>query len=130
MGWSFRKIFWLRSIVTTIRCSVICFTVRVFGTFTSIPDCSTGSVIMKITSSTSTTSTSGVILISASDDLVCPVLVENATFGLFGYLHRAVPNPDLLGWEGAFLDPHLRVPQVSLFSPGISAGVPGLDPES
>ena len=61
-----------------MRCSVISFTVRVFGTFTSIPDCSTGSVIMKITSSTSTTSTSGVMLISASEVRVCPLMVVNA----------------------------------------------------
>ena len=59
----------MRSMVTTIRCSVICLTVRVLGTLTSIPDCKTGSVIIKITSSTSTTSTSGVMLISASEDL-------------------------------------------------------------
>ena len=55
---------------------------RVLGTLTSIPDCSTGSVIMKITSSTSTTSTSGVMLISASEVRVCPLLVVNATFNL------------------------------------------------
>ena len=37
---------------------------------------------MKITSSTSTTSTSGVMLISASDVRVCPLLVVNATLEL------------------------------------------------
>ena len=37
---------------------------------------------MKITSSTSTTSTSGVMLISASEDRVCPLLVVNATLNL------------------------------------------------
>ena len=41
-----------------------------FGTATSMPDCRTGAVSMKMTSSTSTTSTSGVMLISASADLV------------------------------------------------------------
>ncbi len=41
-------------------------TERVWGTWTSIPDCSTGAVSMKMMSSTSTTSTSGVMLISAS----------------------------------------------------------------
>ena len=52
--------------VSTMRCSVISRTVLVFGTLTWMPDCSTGAVSMKMTSSTSTTSTSGVILISAS----------------------------------------------------------------
>ena len=41
-------------------------TERVCGTATSMPDCSTGAVSMKMMSSTSTTSTSGVMLISAS----------------------------------------------------------------
>src|SRR3954447_13649059 len=68
--------------VTTSRCSVISFTVRVLGTLTSMPDCSTGAVIMKITSSTSTTSTSGVMLISASEDWVRPLLLEKATLDL------------------------------------------------
>src|SRR5690242_335461 len=44
-----------------------------------MPDCSTGAVSMKITSSTNTTSTSGVMLISASAVCVCPLLVVNAT---------------------------------------------------
>ena len=68
MGLSPRKMFWSRSMVTTRRCSVISFTVRVLGMLTSIPDCKTGAVIMKMTSSTSTTSTSGVMLMSASED--------------------------------------------------------------
>src|SRR5271157_5090961 len=68
--------------VNTSRCSVISFTVRVLGTATSIPDCSTGAVIMKITSSTSTTSTSGVMLISASELRVWPLLLVKATFNL------------------------------------------------
>src|SRR5271154_5118683 len=72
--------------VNTIRCWVISFTLRVFGTETSMPDCSTGAVTMKMTSSTSTTSTSGVILISASEVLVWPELAVKATCGL--PLHR------------------------------------------
>src|ERR1035438_8573601 len=70
--------------VTTRRCSVISFTVRVLGTATSMPDCNTGAVIMKITSSTSTTSTMGVMLMSASELLVWPPLLVKATFGLSG----------------------------------------------
>ncbi len=52
--------------VTTVRCSVSWLTERVCGMATSMPDCSTGAVSMKMSSSTSTTSTSGVMLISAS----------------------------------------------------------------
>src|SRR5262249_40561665 len=48
----------------------------------SMPDCSTGAVNIKITSSTSTTSTSGVILISASEVCVWPLLLVKATRGL------------------------------------------------
>src|ERR1700691_5994281 len=72
--------------VSTRRCWVISFTVRVFGTETSIPDCSTGAVTMKMTSRTRTTSTSGVILISASEVRVWPELAVKATRGL--PLHR------------------------------------------
>src|SRR5271168_2221665 len=72
--------------VSTIRCWVISFTLRVFGTETSIPDCSTGAVTMKMMSSTSTTSTSGVMLISASEVRVWPLLAVKATCGL--PLHR------------------------------------------
>src|ERR1700739_557408 len=68
--------------VSTRRSSVICFTVRVLGTLTSIPDCSTGAVTMKMISSTSTTSTSGVMLISASEVRVWPLLAVKATGGL------------------------------------------------
>src|ERR1700743_898975 len=68
--------------VSTIRCSVSALTVLVLGTATSMPDWSTGAVSMKMTSSTSTTSTSGVMLISASDVCVCPVLLVKATCGL------------------------------------------------
>src|SRR5258707_9914666 len=68
--------------VTTSRCSVISLTVFVLGTLTSTPDWSTGAVSMKITSSTRTTSTSGVMLMSASADCVRPLLAVKATDGL------------------------------------------------
>src|ERR1035437_1843719 len=71
--------------VSTTRCSVISLTVRVFGTATSMPDCNTGAVIMKITSSTSTTSTIGVMLISSSEVSVLPLLLVKATFNLARY---------------------------------------------
>src|SRR5580658_10212231 len=74
--------------VSTCRCWVISFTLRVFGTETSMPDCSTGAVTMKIISSTRTTSTSGVILISASEVRVWPELAVKATCGL--PLHRVL----------------------------------------
>src|SRR5579863_4323874 len=82
-GLSPRNTCWSRSIVSTSRCSVISLTVLVFGTETSMPDCNTGAVIMKITSRTSTTSTNGVMLMSASEERVCPLLVVKATFNLF-----------------------------------------------
>src|ERR1035437_8059649 len=69
---------------TTMRCSVISFTVRVLGTATSMPDCRTGAVIMKMTSSTSTTSTMGVMLMSAKELRVWPLLLVKATFRLPG----------------------------------------------
>src|ERR1700722_6233953 len=81
-GLSPRKTFCSRSMVSTIRCWVISFTLRVFGTETSMPDCSTGAVTMKMMSSTRTTSTSGVMLISASEVRVWPVLAVKATCGL------------------------------------------------
>src|SRR5512146_1451613 len=62
----------------TVRSSVISFTVRVFGTFTSMPDCNIGAVTMKMISSTSTTSTSGVTLMSASELCVFPLLPVKA----------------------------------------------------
>src|ERR1700723_579209 len=68
--------------VSTRRCCVISFTLRVFGTETSMPDCSTGAVTMKMISSTRTTSTSGVMLISASEVRVWPELAVKATRGL------------------------------------------------
>src|SRR5215472_6959689 len=74
--------------VTTRRCSVISLTVRVFGIATSMPDCSTGAVIIKITSSTSTTSTNGVMLISAREDCVLPLLVVKATANLLRLVAR------------------------------------------
>src|ERR1700677_209855 len=94
-GLSPRKTFCSRSMVNTIRCWVISFTLRVFGTETSMPDCSTGAVTMKMISSTRTTSTSGVILISASEVLVWPELAVKATRGL--PLHRV-----WLGLRGDF----------------------------
>src|SRR5215470_12071346 len=56
----------------TSRCSVISLTVLVLGTSTSIPDCKIGAVIIKMISSTSTTSMNGTMLISDSDDCVFP----------------------------------------------------------
>src|SRR6202034_2100556 len=85
-GLSPRKTFWSRSMVRTRRCCVISLTLRVFGTETSMPDCSTGAVTIKMMSKTSTTSTSGVMLISASEVRVWPVLAVKATRGL--PLHR------------------------------------------
>src|ERR1035438_3854046 len=84
-GRSPRKTCWLRSIVSTRRCSVISLTVRVLGTETSMPDCRTGALIMKMMSSTRTTSTSGVTLISASEDWVRPLLLVKATVHLPGW---------------------------------------------
>src|SRR5246127_5210538 len=77
----------------TMRSSVISFTVRVLGTFTSIPDCRTGAVTMKMISSTRTTSTSGVMLISASEVRVWPLLAVKATRG--PPLHRFLFGSDL-----------------------------------
>src|ERR1700686_4961253 len=57
-----------RSIETTTRDSEISLTVLVFGTSTSMPDCKIGAVIMKITRSTSMTSTNGTMLISERED--------------------------------------------------------------
>src|ERR1039458_4255216 len=84
---------WSRSMVTTSRCSVISRTVRVLGTATSIPDCNTGAVIMKITSNTSTTSTIGVMLISDSEVRVWPVLLVKATVHLPGRFPGRFTNP-------------------------------------
>src|SRR6202051_4316662 len=79
--------------VSTSRCWVISFTLRVFGTETSMPDCSTGAVTIKMISRTKTTSTSGVMLISASEVRVWPVLAVKATRGL--PLHRFLFGTDL-----------------------------------
>src|SRR5277367_1276306 len=92
-GLSPRKTFCSRSMVSTIRCWVISFTLRVLGTETSMPDCSTGAVTMKIMSRTRTTSTSGVMLISASEVRVWPELAVKATRGL--PLHRFLFWADL-----------------------------------
>src|SRR5579859_2093212 len=91
-GLSPRKTFWSRSMVRTRRCWVISFTLRVFGTDTSMPDCSTGAVTIKMMSSTSTTSTNGVMLISASEVRVWPLLAVKATRGL--PLHRVLFGAD------------------------------------
>jgi hypothetical protein len=56
-----------------------------------MPDCSTGAVIMKMTSSTRTTSTSGVMLISASDERVWPLLLVKATFCLPRWVRGSRP---------------------------------------
>src|ERR1700744_2943273 len=82
----------------TSCCSVASRTVRVLGTATSMPDCSTGAVSMKMTRSTSTTSTSGVMLMSASADLVRPSALVNATAGLLHCfaLTRALPLQRIL----------------------------------
>ena len=47
-----------------------------------MPDCSTGAVTMKMISRTRTTSTRGVMLISASEVRVWPELAVKATRGL------------------------------------------------
>src|ERR1700745_3262945 len=61
---------WALSMVMTKRCSVISWTVFVFGTSTSMPDCRIGAVIMKMISNTRTTSMNGIMLISESVDWV------------------------------------------------------------
>src|SRR5215469_452026 len=55
------------SMVTTRRTSVISLTVCVLGTSTSIPDWRIGAVIMKMISSTRTTSMNGTMLMSDRD---------------------------------------------------------------
>src|SRR5205807_4280711 len=74
MGSLPRKTFCDLSMLITRRSSVISFTVRVWGTLTSIPDCNIGAVTMKIISSTRTTSTKGVTLMSASAVWVRPLV--------------------------------------------------------
>src|SRR5882672_11876535 len=66
------------STVTTRRSWLISFTVRVLGTSTSMPDWRIGAVIMKIISSTRTTSTNGTMLISESE-----VCVDLESCGIF-----------------------------------------------
>src|SRR4029077_9323526 len=70
MGSLPRYTLWALSMVMTKRCSVISWTVFVFGTSTSMPDCSIGAVIIKMISNTRTTSMNGIILISESVDWV------------------------------------------------------------
>src|SRR5215469_2893348 len=57
---------------------MISFTVCVCGTFTSMPDWMMGAVNIKMMSSTSTTSTNGVMLISESELCVRPWEFVNA----------------------------------------------------
>src|SRR2546425_1622139 len=69
--------------VITKRSSAISFTVLVLGKSTSMPDCRIGAVIMKMTSSTSTTSTKGTMLISESE---VPVWRESCGIGALALL--------------------------------------------
>src|SRR6266702_172642 len=69
---------WALSRVTTRRSWLISFTVRVFGTSTSIPDGRICAVIMKMISNTRTTSTNGTMLISESE--VCVDLESGGVF--------------------------------------------------
>src|SRR5215469_16011210 len=73
------------STVITSRCSVISFTVLDLGTSTSIPDCKIGAVIMKMISSTRTTSMKGTMLISDSDDCVFPTSCGINSLPLSGF---------------------------------------------
>src|SRR5260221_8724856 len=78
---------WPLSTVTTIRVSTISRTVFVFGTSTSMPDCKIGAVIMKIISSTSTTSMNGIMLISDSEVCVC---FESCNVFFFAAAYRSL----------------------------------------
>src|SRR4029077_14683901 len=77
-----------RSIETTTRDSEISLTVLVFGTSTSMPDCRIGAVIMKITRSTSITSTKGTMLISERE-----VPVWRASCGIFVFFRLRFARP-------------------------------------
>src|ERR1700674_23546 len=77
-----------RSIETTTRDSEISLTVLVFGTSTSMPDCKIGAVIMKITRSTSITSTKGTMLISERE-----VPVWRASCGIFVFFQLRFARP-------------------------------------
>src|SRR5579864_9539298 len=77
-----------RSIETTTRDSEISLTVLVLGTSTSMPDCRIGAVIMKITRSTSMTSTKGTMLISERE-----VPVWRASCGIFVFFQLRVARP-------------------------------------
>src|SRR5512146_2582190 len=76
--------------VTTTRSVSTTFTVLVLGKSTSIPDCSSGAVTIKITRSTSITSTKGVTLISAIDVWVVPLGVVKAIFNLTDHVAHAL----------------------------------------
>src|SRR5271156_2920556 len=90
--------------VMTMRTWLSSFTVFVFGTSTSIPDCRIGAVIMKMISSTRTTSMNGTMLISESDDPV-----SRCTCGMVFFLPEHVagcgchPEPATAGEGTAFL---------------------------
>src|SRR5882672_5338224 len=81
-----------RSMETTTRDSEISFTVLVFGTSTSMPDCKIGAVIMKMTRRTSMTSTKGTILMSDRE-----VPVWRVSCGIFVYLWN--PKNKILNTE-------------------------------
>src|SRR5271163_779740 len=89
--------------VMTMRTWLSSFTVFVFGTSTSIPDCRIGAVIMKMISSTRTTSMNGTMLISESDDPV-----SRCTCGMVFFLPEHVagcgchPEPATAGEGTAF----------------------------
>src|SRR5579884_998844 len=72
--------------VMTTRAEGIWRTVRVLGRSTSMPDCKTGAVIMKITSKTSITSMNGTMLISESELAVGFISwgIANLSFRSFG----------------------------------------------
>src|SRR5215469_11768509 len=83
-----------RSMDTTTRDSEISFTVFVFGTSTSMPDCRIGAVIMKITSRTSMTSTKRTMLISERE-----VPVWRASWGIVRYDRRKKKSLNTEGTE-------------------------------
>src|ERR1700722_8319958 len=83
--------------VTTTRDCGMSLTVWVCGRSTSMPDCRIGAVIIKMMSSTRTTSTSGTILISESEVPVCLLICGIAAdflrahfFDLCGNFHGEI----------------------------------------
>src|SRR4051795_9114882 len=77
------------SMEMTRRSCVISFTVFVFGTLTSMPDCNMGAVTMKMMSSTKTTSTKGVTLMSdmarlprCPPPVITPIAISAALHGV------------------------------------------------